>query len=151
MPETAVIHGTCIAFGTKGVLMLGPPGSGKSSLALRLIDEPGFGISGASKTAQLVADDQVVLHRDQGRIVASPPPALAGRLEIRGIGIAPLDFVNEAEIVLVAELVPANAIERMPEVEHRWYVLLGEQLPRVAIDAALAVAPSRLRAAFDLL
>ena len=63
MHEEALIHGTCIALDGEGVLLVGKPGSGKSDLALRLIDQPGSGLSGIPKTAQLVADDQVIIRK----------------------------------------------------------------------------------------
>ena len=50
MHEEALIHGTCIAIGAEGVLLVGKPGSGKSDLALRLIDQSGSGLSGIQKT-----------------------------------------------------------------------------------------------------
>ena len=71
-----MVHATCVAIGDRAVLLCGPSGSGKSDLALRLIDGG----------AQLVADDQVVLRAEGGRIVARAPEALAGRMEVRGIG-----------------------------------------------------------------
>ena len=151
MPEQTLIHGTCIAFDAKGILLLGPPGAGKSSLALRLMDEPGFGISGKLKPATLVADDQVILRRDQTRLMAYPPPVLSGLLEIRGIGIVPVTHLHEAEIVLVADLVPVTEIERLPDSAQTHTSLLNIDLPRVRIDASLAAAAARLRAAFDLL
>ena len=80
------LHGTCVSVGGEGVLILGDPGSGKSGLALRLIDEPGYGISGVLLRSELVADDQVVVTRDQDRLMASSPTILRGKLEIRGLG-----------------------------------------------------------------
>jgi HPr kinase/phosphorylase len=85
-----VLHGTCVSVGGEGVLILGKPGSGKSALALRLVDEPGHGISGVPLRSELVADDQVIVTRDQGRLMASAPGALRGKLEIRGLGIVTL-------------------------------------------------------------
>ena len=72
------LHGTCVSVGGEGVLILGEPGSGKSGLALRLIDEPGYGISGVLLRSELVADDQVIVTRDQDRLVASAPASLRG-------------------------------------------------------------------------
>src|SRR5258707_15075286 len=86
-PDETLVHGTCVTVGEVGVLILGPPGSGKSGLALRLIDQPGFGISGEIKKARLVADDQVAVRREDNRLVASAPLVIAGKLEIRGLGL----------------------------------------------------------------
>jgi HPr kinase/phosphorylase len=95
------IHGSCVARAGAAVLLLGPPGSGKSDLALRLIGR-GFA---------LVADDQVRL---DGRAV-SAPEALHGMLEVRGLGIFEgLAVAEEAALALVVELVPAGGVARLP-------------------------------------
>ncbi len=99
-----LIHGTCVALGEAGVLLRGPSGSGKSDLALRLLD------AGAT----LVADDQVALQDDGGGLVASAPAALAGLLEIRGIGLMRV-AARSAPLRLVADLVSPDAVPRMPE------------------------------------
>ena len=151
MPDTETVHGTCVAIGGAGVLMLGKPGSGKSSLALRLIDEPGYGISGNLKTAVLVADDQVVLRRVGQRVVASAPRILAGMLEIRGVGLVRVAAAGDVPLALVASLAPAAEIARLPEPGESRITVLDVGLPLVMIDAGLASAPARLRAAFDLL
>ena len=70
-PQQIFVHATAVAVGLKGVLLLGPSGSGKSDLALRLIDQG----------ARLVADDQVVLSRNGARLIANAPPALAGKID----------------------------------------------------------------------
>lgn len=84
MHEEALIHGTCLTIGAEGVLLVGKPGAGKSDLALRLIDQAGTGLSGRLREARLVADDQVIVRRAGDALVASAPPALRGKLEIRG-------------------------------------------------------------------
>jgi serine kinase of HPr protein (carbohydrate metabolism regulator) len=71
MHEEALIHGTCLAIGADGVLLLGTPGSGKSGLALRLIDQPGAGLSGVVRSALLVADDQVRIRRAGESLIAA--------------------------------------------------------------------------------
>src|SRR5688572_14891690 len=71
-----LFHGTCLDFDGAGVLILGPPGSGKSDLALRLLDRPGLGLSGLPKTAALVSDDQVIVMPEQVGLLARPPPAI---------------------------------------------------------------------------
>lgn len=78
---SAIPHqASCVAIGGRGVLIEGAPGSGKSSLALALID----------RGAVLVADDGVLLDKQDGRLWAFPPPAIAGLLEIRNVGLAKL-------------------------------------------------------------
>ncbi|MCA3574861.1 MAG: HPr kinase/phosphatase C-terminal domain-containing protein, partial [Aestuariivirga sp.] len=115
MHEEALIHGTCLAIGGAGVLLLGQPGSGKSDLALRLIDGSGTGLSGIARGARLVADDQVAVRRSGAKLVASAPAALAGKLEIRGLGIVDIDAAPEAELKLAVRLSPAAEIERLPD------------------------------------
>ncbi len=107
MHEEAVIHGSCIAIGGDGVLLLGAPGSGKSDLALRLIDGTGTGLTGTPRTGQLVADDQVVIHRSGERLMASAPPALRGQLEIRGLGIVSVAAAPETALKLAVRLTPS--------------------------------------------
>lgn len=149
MHEEALIHGTCLAIGGEGVLLVGRPGSGKSDLALRLIDQGGLGLSGTLRVAQLVADDQVVIRRAEGALIASAPPSLKGKLEIRGLGIAELSVVAEARLRLAVRLTPASEIERMPDLGAARMEVLGIALPLVLLDPLSASAPARLRAALD--
>lgn len=144
-------HGTCVCIGASGVLLLGQPGSGKSDLALRLIDQPGAGISGLLRHALLVADDQVLIRSKGGQLIASPPAALAGRIEIRGLGIVELTHREETALALAVRLAPARDIERMPGLEKARMELLGVSLPLVYIDPLPASAPARIRSALDWL
>jgi HPr kinase/phosphorylase len=122
------MHGSCVARNGNAVLVLGPPGSGKSDLVLRLLAR-GF---------DLVADDQVDI-RDG---VVSCPAELAGLLEARGIGIVQLPYCKQANLVLIVDL---GIGERMPQpVAHP---SLGR--PVVHIDAAAASAPDRVALALD--
>lgn len=81
----------CVALGGRGILIDGPPGSGKSALALALID----------RGARLVGDDGVTLDRADGRLWASPPPHTAGLLEIRNLGLARFETVRAPVCLLV--------------------------------------------------
>ncbi len=149
MAEEALIHGSCVAIGGAGVLILGAPGSGKSDLVLRLLDHQGSGISGHVRGAQLVADDQVLFTLEEGRLKATVPEALAGKLEIRGLGIVPVPAVRQAELKLAVRLTPASEIERMPDLQKSTMVILGVSIPLILIDPEKASAPARIRAALD--
>lgn len=149
MLEEALIHGSCVALGGDGVLLLGAPGSGKSDLCLRLIDQPGLGLTGALRGGRLVADDQVVVRRVQGELIASAPAALRGKLEIRGLGIVATNAQSEAALKLAVRLTPVAGIERLPDLAKSLMEILGVSIPLVLIDPGNASAPARIRAALD--
>jgi HPr kinase/phosphorylase len=142
-----VVHATCVAVGGKGVLLIGPPGSGKSDLALRLIDTPGAGTGAEVLNAQLVADDQVKLTRTGDHLEARAPEALAGLLEIRGLGLVRVAHRDSIRIDLAVRLRPAREIERMPDLAAQWHEVLGISIPLIEIDPTAASAPARVRAA----
>lgn len=141
------IHASCVTFGPVGVLIRGDPGSGKSSLCLRLLDSVGFGLGSTALVAMLVADDQTQLRLSAGHVIASAPPALAGKLEIRGLGIVTVPFAADTWVRLVVDLVAAESSVRMPEIEALSVELCGMRLPRLMIHAAEADAAAKVRAA----
>jgi HPr kinase/phosphorylase len=143
------LHGTCVVVGGRGVLILGPPGSGKSSLALRLMDEPGQGLSKDLMAAELVSDDQVIVTRAGRSLVASAPAQIKGKFEIRGLAIVEVPTLPKASLSLAVKLRPSSEIERLPDPAS--FDILGLSLPMVEIDAQAASAPSRLRAALNWL
>ena len=98
------VHGTSVSIDGDGLLFRGPPGSGKSDLALRMIN---FG-------AQLVSDDQVCLTRRNDNIFMSSPPTIRNSLEVRGIGIVNTIVQKEAPLILVLNMLPNNVTSRMP-------------------------------------
>lgn len=149
MHEEALIHGTCLAVGDAGVLLVGKPGSGKSDLALRLIDGQGSGLSGAIRGARLVADDQVVVRRDGEALFASAPPALRGKLEVRGLGIVDVPSGDHVPLRLAVRLTPVAEIERLPDLARARMEMLGLAIPLVLIDPGTASAPARIRAALE--
>lgn len=131
------IHATCVAFGAEGVLLRGESGSGKSDLALRLMDAG----------ALLVADDRVDLARDALGILASAPATIAGMMEVRGIGIVQgLPHVT-ARVSLVVDLVARDDVPRMPEAET--VALLGLAVPLVRLHAFDISTPVKIRLALD--
>jgi serine kinase of HPr protein (carbohydrate metabolism regulator) len=130
------VHASCVAINGRAVLISGPSGAGKSDLALRLLDR-GF---------TLVSDDQTIVRRDGERLVATAPPNIAGKLEIRGIGIVELDHVADVPVALLVEL--TSEIQRLPD-DSRERPILGLGLPLISIDAMTASAPSKVALALD--
>jgi HPr kinase/phosphorylase len=145
------IHATAIVFGEAGVLIRGAPGSGKSSLALRLIDAEGFGAGTLAMQAKLVADDQVELTRKDGALFASPPPPLAGLLELHGVGIMPFPHQQSARIALVVDLVAAAMVNRLPDKPFATVRLEGVNLPGMAMAQSDPAGPAKLRSALTFI
>ena len=130
-----LIHqATCVAIDGRAMLIEGPPGSGKSSLALALID----------RGAQLVGDDGVTLVVDAGVLLAAPPPHTAGLLEVRNVGLLPFPTLAHAPVALVLRLDPAapRFIEDTERIE-----LAGVSLPLVRLWPDSAVLHLRAEAA----
>ena len=130
------IHASTVASEGRAVLITGPSGSGKSDLALRLLDR-GF---------TLVSDDQTIVRRDGDRLIASAPPTIAGKLEIRGIGIVDMATLSDIPVALLVEL--TSDIERLPD-DSRERPILGVSLPLISIDAMSASAPTKVALALD--
>lgn len=147
--EHIILHGTCVSVGGKGVLILGDPGTGKSDIALKLIDGEGYGISSKLLRSQLVADDQVVVTQRGKALTASAPPALKGKFEIRGLGIVDVKTKPKVTLGLVVKLQAHAHIERMPD--SATFEILGVSLPLIEIDGTTASATARLRAAVNRL
>jgi hypothetical protein len=133
-----LIHATAVALPVEGdwagVLLRGPSGSGKSDLALRLIDEG----------ARLVADDQTELGLNDGALTLRVPACIAGRMEVRGLGLVSVPTVEQAALVLVADLVPAAEIERLPVPQTVLLAGFSVALVRLAPFEASATAKLRL-------
>ena len=130
------IHASTVAVEGRAVVISGPSGAGKSDLALRLLDR-GF---------SLVSDDQTTIRRDGDRLIASAPPNIAGKLEIRGVGIVDMDVLKDVPVALFVEL--TSEIQRLPD-DSRERPLLGVRLPLISIDAMTASAPSKVALALD--
>jgi HPr kinase/phosphorylase len=129
------VYGTSVALGGDGILLRGRAGSGKSDLALRLIDQGG----------RLVADDQTELHLDGDEIWMTAPATIKGQIEVRGLGIMPVPFVETAPLRLIADLVLPAEIERLPE--PRVCDMLGRTVTLIALAPFEASAPAKLRLA----
>jgi len=129
------VHATTIDLNGDGVMLRGPSASGKSDLGLRLIDAGG----------RLVADDRTELTLSGGAVRASAPKEIAGRMEVRGIGIMEVPTVPETRLALVVELVGAEDVERLPEPETA--DVLGVALPLVRLAPFEASAPAKVRTA----
>jgi HPr kinase/phosphorylase len=133
MSESVLMHGTAVAIDGEALLLRGPSGAGKSDLALRLIDGG----------ALLVADDQAELSRRGDRVWVRAPAALAGLIEVRGVGILRLKAVAEAPLALLVDLVPPASIERLPEAEVE--TVFGLSVRRLAVAPFEASAAAKLR------
>jgi HPr kinase/phosphorylase len=123
-------------------LLIGPSGSGKSDLALRLISSPLL-YAGASRRFALVADDQVLLEPKDGCLMVRSPPTIAGRIEVRGIGILEVPFVAEAAARLVVDLTPGIPIERLPAPAET-FTIGAHALPLLRLNAFEASAPAKV-------
>ena len=131
------LHASAVATEGRAVIISGPSGSGKSDLALRLLDR-GF---------TLVSDDRTLVRKDGEKLIASAPPNITGKLEIRGIGIIDMDNLADIPVALIVELT-MNEIQRLPD-DSRERPILGVNMPLVTIDAMTASAPSKVALALD--
>lgn len=130
------VHATTVAKDGRAVMLLGPSGSGKSDLALRLF-ERGF---------ELVSDDQTLIRREGERLIATAPLTIKGKLEVRGLGIVEIPSIEQAPIALAIELV--SDMERMPD-DSRERTFLSVSVPLVSIDAMTASAAAKVVLALD--
>ena len=125
-------HASTVAVDGRAVLISGPSGSGKSDLALRLLDR-GF---------TLVSDDQTIVRREGNRLIASAPPTIKGKLEIRGVGIVEMETVTDVPVALYVEL--TSEIVRLPD-DRRERPVLGVNRPLISVDGQTASAASKPR------
>lgn len=133
--EPVLQHATCVAYSGRGVLIMGEPGTGKSSLALRLID----------RGAMLVADDYALLSREGQSLIATVPESIAGLLEVRGVGISRQPYRRRAEIALAVRL--GREDERLPEPKE--WEMLGLRRPMVVMDALRDDSPLKVEMALS--
>jgi HPr kinase/phosphorylase len=135
----ATIHASAVLVGARAVLIRGPSGAGKSRLALELIEAPR---TGSLLFARLVGDDRVHLQAANGRVLVRPAEALAGLIEVRGLGVMRLPYEPQAVVGLVVDLGVEAA--RLPEAVNRQTELEGVRLPRLAVAAPNAALPAVL-------
>jgi serine kinase of HPr protein (carbohydrate metabolism regulator) len=137
-PSSKRVHASCVAVNHIGVLIRGPSGSGKSSLALRLIDEGGI----------LVADDQTIIETQGSVLLARAPATILGKLEVRGLGIIDMSACS-ARLGLVVDITSEKHISRLPDEKNLAIFLCEQLLPRIDIDATKADATARIRVAIS--
>ena len=135
-PPVELLHATCVAIGGRGVLIEGASGSGKSDLALRLID----------RGAVLVSDDYTNVQRIDEMLWATAPLTIAGRIEVRGVGILDEETVDAAVALLVTVDRP---VIRLPDAAQT-RTIAGVAIPTVALAALEASAPIKVERSLSL-
>lgn len=128
-PLTETIHASCVAIDGHGVLLCGKSGSGKSDLTLRLLD----------RGAGLVSDDYTVVERDRDTLIARAPTTIAGKIEVRGLGLIDWPAIPAAPVRLCIAL--DAPVERMPPEQPDHRDILGLSVPAIALEALHASAP----------
>lgn len=132
----ATIHASCVAIEGRAVLITGASGSGKSDLALRLID----------RGAALVSDDYTEVTPSGERLLANAPATIKGKIEVRGLGILEVPAAHPTPVALVVDI--DSAPERLPQIRQR--EIAGIPIPLVALAALEASAPIKLERALQL-
>jgi len=128
-----LVHASCVAIGGRAVLISGASGRGKSDLALRLID----------RGARLVSDDYTIVRPATGRLLASAPTRIAGKMEIRGVGIVDMAAVGDMPVCLLVDL--DLAPERLPEPASR--SIADIEIPVIGLAALEASATIKVESA----
>jgi serine kinase of HPr protein (carbohydrate metabolism regulator) len=141
---STLVHGTCVALGESAAILVGASGSGKSDLALRFV----LGTPAELEPA-LISDDQIRVTVSDGRLIASAPETIAGRIEVRGIGIVPLVARTSAEVKLIIRLVEPDAVPRMPPAQAQTQKLCGIDLPVMLLTPFEASAHLKVRLAIQ--
>lgn len=136
--SSETLHASCVAIGEHAVLIEGRSGAGKSDLALRLID----------RGAALVSDDYTVLMRSARKLLATPPATIAGKIEVRGLGILDMPYRDRVAVSLLVELV--DEVERMPP-EPQTRRIAGIDVPVVAMNGHDASGPIKVELALKRL
>jgi serine kinase of HPr protein (carbohydrate metabolism regulator) len=131
--NSTIIHATSVAIAGKGVIFMGPSGSGKSDLALRLIDQG----------AKLICDDYTQVTVEDEELLATQAPNISGLLEVRGAGLLNLPFASNVPLKLAVNLVQRDKIERLPEPQ--FFDCLGQKLPLLSLHSFDPSTPAKIR------
>lgn len=134
--SSEMLHVTCVARDGRAILIGGRSGSGKSDLALRLMD----------RGAMLVSDDYTLVRRIGGRLLASAPANIHGMMEVRGVGVLEYETVTDVQVCLFVSL--DGEVERLPA-EHSSLTVAGVAVPLVHVNGLEASAPLKVEAALD--
>jgi serine kinase of HPr protein (carbohydrate metabolism regulator) len=137
MNQSPSVHASAVLVGARAVLIQGVTGSGKSRLALALLQAAA---QGRIPFARLVADDRAYLEAAHGRLLVRPADALAGLIEVRGLGIRGVPYEQVAVVGVLVELGAQDA-ERLPARGGARIVMAGVELPRLAVAAGAEPLP----------
>lgn len=141
-----LVHGTCVALSGCAALLRGAPGSGKSDLALRFITAFGDRAQ-TGEAACLVSDDQVLVSRTGETLRVRAPATIAGKLEVRGVGIVNLGACEDAELKLVVDMAAIDDVPRLPPEPAAQEMLLGVPVPLLRLNPFEASCPVKLKLA----
>jgi serine kinase of HPr protein (carbohydrate metabolism regulator) len=137
LPSSEMLHASTVAIDDQAILITGVSGSGKSDLALRLID----------RGAKLVSDDYTLLTRVGTSLTASSPATIKGKLEVRGIGIVDCETCETAAVALIVRLDEPPV--RMPEDDVQ--TIIGVSIPVIALAPFEASTPIKVELALHRL
>lgn len=140
MNGLTTIHGSAALIGEAGILIRGASGSGKSTLLLDLL-------AADPKGTRLVADDRVIVSEANGRLLADVPAAIAGLVEMRGVGLLTRAYVAPIVIRLVVDLKPLESCWRLPEASEARSELEGVVLPRFCLPVGAGGGAQKVHAA----
>lgn len=129
--SSETLHATTVAIGDRAVMLCGVSGSGKSDLSLRLID----------RGAKLVSDDYTLVKRVGKRLLATSPATIAGKMEIRGVGVVDMAWVSDVPVALVVDLF--DVVDRMP-MEPMVRAMAGVKIPVMKVAPREASAPIKV-------